>query len=415
MRRVLVIAFYFPPQGGAGVQRTLKFVKYLPEFGWQPIVLTVTGSDSTLRDESLAREVPSTVSVHRTPALLLPRLVPWRVRRWLTRWLLVVDEQVGWLPFAVARGKCLIQETGIAVIYTTSAPYTDHLIGLWLKRATGRPWVADLRDPWVDNPALAFASPFHRRWVERLERQTFLEADRVVVNTATALDFYRRKYPGLEGGRLLAIPNGYDPDDLADVAPAPLDRTRFQIVHVGSLYGQMRTARPFLQALRNLMEARTLPRQRVQVSFVGNVGHEVAALVQEYALDDVVRLIGYVPHRESIAYLLAADLLLLIPTSGPGSEVFIPAKAFEYLAVGRPILTLATPGAAADLIAEAHAGPVVDPNDVLAIAAHLAALYNRWQQGDLAGTTDPQVVARHDRRVLAGRLAAVLDEAGTRG
>lgn len=415
MRRVLVVAFYFPPQGGAGVQRTLKFVKYLPEFGWQPVVLTVTGSGSTLRDESLAREVPSTVSVHRTPALLLPRLMPWRVRRWLARWLLVVDEQVGWLPFAVARGKCLIQETGIAAIYTTSAPYTDHLIGLRLKRATGRPWVADLRDPWVDNPALAFASPFHRRWVERLEQQTFFEADRVVVNTATALDLYRRKYPEVGSNRLLAIPNGYDPDDFSDVAPTMLDRMRFQIVHVGSLYGQMRTARPFLQALHSLVEDGALPRERVQVSFVGNVGREVAALVQEYALDDVVHLIGYVTHRESIAYLLAADLLLLIPTSGPGSEVFVPAKAFEYLAVGRPILTLATPGATVDLMVEARAGPVVAPGDVPAIGAHLVALYTRWQQGDLAGTTDPQVVARHDRRALAGRLAAVLDEAGTRG
>jgi hypothetical protein len=181
VRRVLMVAYYFPPLGGAGVQRTLKFVKYLPEFDWQPVVLATKVSDARLRDPSLEKEIPATVSVCRTPALTLPARLPWRLRSFIARWLLLVDEQLGWLPFAVSQGQRMIEEHGVEAIYTTSAPYTSHLIGARLKQRTGLPWVADFRDPWVGNVSSTFPTGFHLELAKRFESQVLQGAERVIV------------------------------------------------------------------------------------------------------------------------------------------------------------------------------------------------------------------------------------------
>jgi glycosyltransferase involved in cell wall biosynthesis len=410
MRRVLVIAYYFPPFGGAGVQRTLKFVKYLPEFGWQPVVLTVKEQVAHLRDLSLEEDIPSSTPIHRTLAVLPPPWLPWRLRNFVSRWLLLVDEQLGWLPFAVTRGKQLVRQGGIQAIYTTSTPYTDHLIGYLLKQQTRLPWAADFRDPWVDNPVLAFASRVHRRLAGQLEQRVFHTADQIIVNTEPACELYRRKYSRLDSGRLITIPNGYDPADFVQgVALPPGDPTRFKVVHVGSLYGRRRTSRSFFQALQHMFDTGGLPRDRIEVLFVGNAGKETEELVKAYGMADIVNLIGYVPHRQSVLRLLGADLLLLIPTSGSGSEVFLPAKIFEYLAAGKPILAIASPGAAADLVREAQAGVVVDPEEVGEIAAQITVLYQQWERGELNITGNRGVVARYERYHLTGQLARVLD------
>ncbi|MBN1139905.1 MAG: glycosyltransferase [Anaerolineae bacterium] len=409
MHRVLIIAYHFPPAGGAGVQRTLKFVKYLPQFGWEPVVLTAKGKPPSLRDPSMESEIPSDVVIRRTPALTFPAWFPWRLRHFITRWLLVVDEQIGWLPFAISQGKQLISQLGIQAIYTTSAPFTDHLIGSYLKRYTGLSWIADFRDPWVDNVTLAFPTGCHRRLANRIESRIFGYADRIIANTLPAQKFYRCKYPFLDDSHLLSIPNGYDRADFEQAIPLPFDPQRFTIVHVGSLYGQTRTARPFLQAVQRLLEAGTLPRNRIRVLLVGNVGKETHELAATHRLNDVVQFDGYVPHHQSIASLLSANLLLLIPTSGPGSELFMPAKIFEYLAACRPVLALATPGAAADLIEEAQIGVVVAPGDVDKIAHYLVVLYQQWQRGELEITPNRKVIERYERRQLTGILASVLD------
>jgi glycosyltransferase involved in cell wall biosynthesis len=411
VRRVLMVAYYFPPLGGAGVQRTLKFVKYLPEFGWQPVVLTARERGKHPTDSSLEDEIPANVSVHRSSALLPPSWLPWRLRSFIARWLLVVDEQLGWLPFALRQGKRLIRQERIQAIYSTSAPYTDHLIGYLLKQHSGLPWIADFRDPWADNLALTFASRFHQRLVSDMERSIFHFADQIIVNTPSAWEFFCHKYPTVAHNRLVAITNGYDPVDFEQVSPEPpINPSQFRIVHVGSLYGQRRTARPFLKALRHVLDVGALSRKRIEVAFVGNAGREAKELTKILDLADVVCFVGYVPHEKSIASLLSASLLLLIPTSGPGSEIFLPAKIFEYLAARRPILALASRGAAADLVREAEAGVVVDPEVISAIADQIVMLYRKWQRRELEITPRQDVIARYDRRQLTGQLARILDE-----
>lgn len=414
MRNVLMVAYFFPPLGGAGVQRTLKFVKYLPEYGWQPSVLTARSAHTgRLVDADLQGEIPAGMAVHRTPALMLPPRLPWRLRRAITRWLLVVDEQLGWWPYAVHLGSEIIESEKIEALYTTSAPFTDHLVGYALKRRQpALPWVADFRDPWVDNFDLSFATSTHRSLASKLEQRVFFTADRVILNTPAAREFYRRKYPQLANDRLVAIENGYDPADFAGVMPHRLkDEPRFTIAHVGSIYGQKRTPRPFFEAVQQALAAGLVSRADLRILFVGAYGGKASReLNQSLGLADVVDLVGYVDHRQSIAYVLAADLLLLILGGGQGSELVAPAKLFEYLAAGKPILALAADGAAAGIVHEARAGVVVDPEDIPSIAQHIAVFYQRWRAGQPGSVPDPAVVARFDRRRLTARLAQTLEE-----
>jgi hypothetical protein len=178
MKNVLFIAYLFPPRGGGGVQRTVKFVKYLPQFGWQPSVLTAPVR-SGIQDLSLAAEVPPRTAVVRVRGLVLSHRIPWRLRRWMTRWVFTVDEQIGWLPFAIRRGSDLLRSGSWHTLYSTSGPYTDHLVALGLKRRTKLAWVADFRDPWLGNFATSFATPLHRRLCEHLERKIVTTAERV--------------------------------------------------------------------------------------------------------------------------------------------------------------------------------------------------------------------------------------------
>lgn len=404
-----MVAWYFPPWGGAGVQRTLKHVKYLPQFGWQPVVLTGPVPRAGLNDPTLLEELDQAPAVRRTSALLPPAALPWRVRHALTRWLLLSDEQAGWYPFALRAASDLIEHGSIDAVYTTSTPYTAHLIGLRLKQRFGLPWVADFRDPWADNVAILPPTDWHRQRIRRWEQQVISAADRVTVVSEPMAQAFQAAYPQVTPQRFLPLPNGFDPDDFAHTEPAGRQPGRMGIVYSGSFYGQ-RSSQPFLEALRTVLDRGDVPRSAVHVRLVGNVGQATVDQVKALALGDVVDVTGYVAHRQSVAYVLGADALLLMIAPGPGSAGVLTGKIFEYLAARRPILALTPPSAAADLILESRAGVVIDPDDGPGIERQLIEWYGQWQRGELACTSDEAVVERFDRRRLTGTLAEALRE-----
>jgi len=409
MHQVLFVAYFFPPAGGAGVQRSLKFVKYLPQNGWQPTVLTVSPQHHRITDPTLAAEIPPGVTVHRTPAWLLPKRLPFRLRHALTRWLLVVDEQIGWLPFAVRRARSLLQSQNFHAVYTTSAPYTDHLIGLRLKRATGLPWVADFRDPWVDNFSASFATPLHEMLARHLERQITTTADRVIVVSEPMRQALLQRY-SLPPEKVLVITNGFDPADFNGIQPAERPAQRWNIVYSGSFYGSKQTPRHFFEGIRAALDRKEIPDQSINIRLVGSFSPQLQKMAKDTGVADLLEITGYLPHRQSLSAVLAADVLLLVVGAATGSEAVFTGKIFEYLAARRPILALAPAGAAADLVREARAGLVVPPEDVDAIREQIVALYQQWQRGQATFAPDETVIARYDRRALTAQLAAVLDE-----
>jgi glycosyltransferase involved in cell wall biosynthesis len=407
---VLVIAYYFPPMGGAGVQRTLKFVKYLPDFGWQPYILTVRNSMG-LQDASLEAETPAGLPINRTPILRLPHRLPWRLRNFINRWFLIIDEQIGWLPFAASAGRKLIAAIDdIRVIYSSSPPYTTHLIARHLHQRTHLPWLADFRDPWMENPFLKFPTTFHRQVNQHLEQSVFNEADRVILNTEVSRQHNTTKYPSLPERKFITIPNGYDQADITNTSQIVQTSPIFTIAHLGSLYPKVRSSKYILAALHDAFQTGKLPPDKIRVRFIGNIDKETQGLVRQYKLNGNVELLGYLNHRQALSHLFSADLLLLLPYYDVGGELSIPAKTYEYLASKKPILCLADPGACAELIHKARAGTVVPPTDISKIVDQLFSLYQQWENGELKIDPDQELIASFERRKLTGRLANLLTE-----
>jgi glycosyltransferase involved in cell wall biosynthesis len=415
LRQVLIIAYFFPPMGGGGVQRTLKFIKYLPGCGWRPIVVTPRQTPTRLNDPDLAAEIPEQAEIVHTNDLGLPGWMPWRARSWISRWLLMVDEHVGWLFPAVRAGLQCIQADSVQAIYSTSAPYSDHLVGYRLKRKTRLPWIADFRDPWVGNFSTNFPTRLHQRLAEKLERDVLHTADRVLVVSEPMRQLMLSRYADIAPAKIIVLPNGYDPQDFLALKPewiqAAGEPGRFLIVYSGSFYGQRQTAEKFLQALAESLKSGQIARERLRVRFVGNSGQRTLEWIEAYGLKDICEATGYLPHRQSLAHLMAADMLLLIVGRGPGSEAVFTGKIFEYLASSKTILCLADTGAAANLVREAQAGVVVDPEDISAIAAQIQQLYRQWSDGILnKHKPKPEVIKSYDRGALTAQLATILDE-----
>ncbi len=402
-RRALVIAYYFPPLGGAGVQRTLKFVKYLPEFGWRATVVSTRSRLYRTHDADLRDEIPAGTRVVRPPALPAARWLVIALNKVGIKrpqpWIAWPDGGIGWTPMALAAAWREIRRQRPDVIYSSSSPYGGHLVALVLQRLTGIPWVADFRDEWAYNPHLLGQPRLLARLSRIAERAIARRAARIVV----AADYFRLAGDAADAPRA-TIPNGVDPADLpaADGSP-PADR--FRLSFVGTLYGPIDLA-PVMAALERLVADGAIDPARFELRIVGNV------MIAGLAAPDGIRMeqTGYVSHARAVAEMRDASALLLYV---PEESLAPSGKLFEYLAAERPVLCVTRPdNLAARLVEEWDAGVAAAPSDVPAVAGALHTLYARWDAGTLsppAGARE-RVLARYSRRELTRQLAGVLDD-----
>lgn len=443
-RSVLLVTAHFPPNRRAGTHRLLRFARNLDALGWRVSVLTIDPSyyrAGVPIDERLNAEIPSRVHVVRTrvplrrPHVAVPR--PARavsasaegdssprtegdlkrtLRRFWHRLTSTPDRELAWWFAAVPAAMRLVREGRVDVILSSAPPFTCHLIAAEIARRSHRPWVADFRDPWSRAPwALAGRS---KGWTglvhRRLERLTVERSSRVVLNTLRMQHDFEAHYPPETASRFLTIPNGFDRDEL-DRGVRPITRTApsdtLVLCHTGSLY-QARDPRPLLRALAKLLAAGDLPRGAFRLQLVGGSGGEFDAPgeVTRLGLDGVVEFIPPVSHGESLGYLRAADVLLVVQ---PDTRVQVPVKLYEYLWARKPILALASEGAVADLITEGGVGRVVAADDEDAIAAALRAFY----EGRATLVNDfvaaDSFLDDLEGRQLSRRLHRVLDELTT--
>lgn len=428
MKHVLVVAYQFPPVGGSGVQRTLKFVKYLPDNGWIPHVLTRDTGRMVQRDDTLMAEVPSGVAVLRTPAwdmtalpgklALAGKFIAWK--------LLVPDGEVLWMRGAVKKARKRLMAGGIDAVYTTSYPYSDHLIGLGLKREFPKvPWIADFRDEWTNNPYLLdHPHPAWRMLREKAMERTVLEqADTLVTNSPGMKANFLMSYPGLDlENRMHVIPNGYDPDDFAvsdsgstdsvgfgETSFAAIVNDRFTLTYTGALYGR-RKPDLFLEALGRLVSEGRVGKDAFRVRLMGSYKTDVIRnLAQRNGLSGTILLDGYQPHGECLRAMAASDALLLLEGGGPGAEAFFTGKVFEYIHTGRPILAVVPEnGAAAGVVRDTGTGIVCGCEDVRAIMDGFMQLHDAWKAHKPACDPKPEMIGAYDRRVLTATLAGLL-------
>jgi len=411
--------------------RVLKFVKYLPQFGWRPIVLTVRPEYYRLVDKSLLAEVPSVATVIPTRSLQskgksyqkvldtvhkAPRgarsILSAMYRRAFRHFLARQDEDFLWLPCAWGEANRILQEQRVDLIMTTSPPHCAQWLGLALRKRHRIPWVVDLRDGWTGNPLFHVQFP-PRRWIDRqVERAVMLNADRVIAATGPILDDLVRNHPHISG-KSLVLTNGFDPADFAGIPAKP--NNSFAIVYVGSLAGPRRPVEPLLRAVAHLMQQSPNLAQVLRLRFVGSFGPTEFQLVEEYQLTSVVTCTGWVEHRDAIQHMLSADVLLLISSNEEGGKDVLTGKLFEYIAAERPILTLAPPDAAVSrLVHQEGLGVVASPTDVHEIGAAIRNLYERFCSGTLHFNTDPGFKQKFSRVEQTRTLAHLLAEVASR-
>jgi glycosyltransferase involved in cell wall biosynthesis len=431
MKRLLVIAYAFPPCGGAGVQRTAKFVRYLPEFGWQPTVLTVDPSCYGVKDSSHADELPPEVEIIRTanfdPLVSFGKASnghsangdataqsshPSHIKRlardigkgaWMALYnnVLIPDQHVLWYPRAVRAGLDAHRRHTFDLIYATGEPYSAYIAASRIARRTGVPYVIDMRDPWTLSPYRNNLGSRARQFVEQWQEQQVLDQCGACVFANRSIYLYSEAYPHWKE-RFEYIPNGYDSADFEGVEPKQFEK--FTIVHTGTFLPGYRTADTFLRALREALNARPEIRQILQVLFVGKVGAE-RDLIRELSLNDIVIQTGYLPHRESIAYLKGAHLLLLVGGEHRWEET---GKIYEYFAVQKPILALVNPeGTAADLLRRYQSARIIDRSSINDAAKALAEIVDCNQS--IAAEPDPAWTSAFERRNLTAQLARVFE------
>ncbi|MCH7761824.1 glycosyltransferase family 4 protein [candidate division TA06 bacterium] len=425
MRKVLVIAYYFPPMGMGGVQRTLKFCKYLPTFGWKPIVLTIEETGYFAHDPSLLEEVKGKAKIYRTvdPLSHLARTPNHETRnsrfgrstsRLLSSWFLFPDSKIGWLPFAFLKGLKIIQKEGIDLLFASAPPYTALLTGWLLKRRTGLPLILDFRDPWTESFFLHPPTPFHRRLHEELERSVLQVADQIISVNDPLGELLDKKLTSKGKGKVTVIPHGYDSEDFKKIQhPASsIQHSAFSIVHVGTLNKWARPD-PLLQAVKGLLEEKKLKRSDLEVHFVGFASNRDLKISQEIGLEDIVKFTPYLPHTKSLRTLLDADLLWLTirGESDRGGQLRSTGKLYEYLGSRRPIIaSVPLKGAAAKTIRETGAGVVVDPDDIEGLKKFLYDYYLKKKNGDLR-ETPVEKVEIYERKKLTEKLSQVFEVA----
>lgn len=421
-RRVLAVAYYFPPMGLSGVQRPLKFVKYLPQFGWTPTVLTVEPGGYYAIDESLNQEVQQLgIRVVRTKAAgpgkvfarnEVVKLPSESRRKFLARisdTFFIPDNKIGWKKDAVAAALSLHRDQPFDLIFATAPPFTDFLIGKEIKEIIDKPLVFDYRDPWVDYPFKFYPTPMHRWYTQHLERGAVRASSHIITTNRRVKELLIHRYPFLTYRDIDIIPQGFDPEDMARAGAESMagnDRPRtpgvMRITYAG-VFWEDRVPDHFLLALRGLLDEFPDAGSSVEAWFVGNVREENVGLVERLGLQNVVNFFGYRPHNECVRLLLESDLLWMIV----GDDVGSPGKAYEYIGTGKPILGLVPDGFLRSTILEAG-GRVAPPGDVPSIKSALREFFLEFRNGTLRGPS-PEVIKKYDRRTLTGSLVKVFE------
>ncbi len=424
-KKVLIITYYWPTSGGSGVQRWLKFVKYLPQFGWQPFVFTPENPSFDTKDESLLKDVPPEAEVLHFPiwepyelfnklsgsksgninANSAPKADSLfkKISIWLRGNIFIPDPRVFWVRPSVNFLDDFLREQKIRTIITTGPPHSMHLIGLRLKkRNPSLKWIADFRDPWSEWGFLdtiqvgSWARSMHKR----LERKVLQTADRVT----TITPFYVRHFQRLGDRPVTLLTNGYDTEDFEGFTLQRPDK--FVVRHMGIVNEKCNPV-PSMEAVASLCKTNQEIREAIQIDFVGQVNETFKAYVQQHPmLKSITSFTAPVPHKEVIKLYEKSAVLLLVLTGYKDAEGYMPGKLFEYSATGLPIVGVGpTEGDAANFFKESKSGVMISSEDNDAIRQVLVSHFTDWKNKERSMSSPS---THYSRKAMTEKLTQLL-------
>ena len=431
MKKLLIITYYWPPSGGGGVQRWLKFVKYLREFGWEPVVYTPENPEMPSVDEALLKEVPDDLTVIKNkiwePYSFYKRftgrkkeekiqtafLTEKRHKRgvaeqfsvWIRGNLFIPDARKFWIKPSVKYLTAYLRENPVDIIVSTGPPHSTHLIGMKLKQKLNIPWLADFRDPWtnIDYYRDLKLGKHADRIHHQLEKKVLHQADAVtVVSPGMETDFktiHSRKYD--------VVPNGYDAADLERLPEIKPETDKFVLAHIGSL---TRTRNPenLWEALKQLVSEDKGFAETLSILNVGKTDVSVTESLKNNGLEKYLISKGYLSHEEVLKEQRKATLLLLLINNTPNAKLILTGKLFEYLAARRPIICIGPrDGDAAGVIRKTGAGKVYDFNEVEKLKVDLAEYYRLFKSEKLEKTSGN--IEQYERKNLTKKMSEILN------
>ena len=369
LKNILVISYYWPPSGGPGVQRVLKFSKYLKKLGWEPIVLTAKDGDFPVKDHSLNDDAKTT-QAYFVKSISLHKLYSWIVGkktsptyqlssssedsiivkfiRWIRNNLIVPDGRIGLYPNAVKKGSDIIKKNNIRVIFSSAPPYTVHLIARTLSKKHELPWVADFRDPWTDR---FYNYENKRLWLTKLI-DSYLE--RKVINDATALTTVSKTISEYYKKTFNVIHNGYDEEDFSLV-----NKTENNNVVI-SYIGTMTKSQNPLMFFESIYEL-NLKEKKYQIDLIGNIHPDIKYYIEAKKYDNFIKTKPYIPHKDAIKKMCESDFLLLVIPNTEKNKGIVTGKLFEYIRSMRKIIMIGPPKSdAAKIIAQTNSGRCFD-------------------------------------------------------
>lgn len=412
-----MIAYYFPPMGGSGVQRPLKFAKYLKELGWDPIVVAPEPGLYHTFDQSLLSELKeSEIRVERVKNRSVfksrkklkkpPANNRWiaSLLRWITTWFFLPDNKIGWIDEAVNKCEQIINKEAIQIVFSTAPPYSNLIAAKKIKDRTGIPVVMDLRDDWLESHLIRYPTKWHFKRMKDIEQKTLLEADHITVVNK----YYRKKIMNRLGENspgITTIPNGYDRKNFEKVIPGG-DPQSFSILYSGLFYGN-RKPDWFLKSVRMVMDRNQEFHDFIDLQFQGGLDHEHWKIINQLGLTAVVTDFGYVEHQDAVQNIVNADLLFLTLGERDHIEAVTPGKVFEYMGSLKPIIGYLPEGITRDLLNEYGAARCVGIRDTEKGAALLEDLFDLWKRDEMPAG-DPDFIQQFERFTTATVLSDIL-------
>lgn len=423
MKKVLIITYYWPPAGGPGVQRVLKFAKYLPEFGWQPVILTVENGEYPAIDESLLDEIPEGIKVYKTksfepfnlykglsgqkgnlPTHILSKSenesFVQKLSKWLRANVFIPDARVGWIPSIVKEGKKIIDIEKPDIIFSSSPPHSLQIGAMKLAKRSGLKWVADFRDPWRN----AFwqsdinRSNFSDEKDKRLEREVISNTNAATsVSKSIISDFSK-----LNSNRFFVLPNGYDENDFQNIEKK--QSNKFRINYTGTL-GKLQQIDNFLSAL-NSLEKDLLG--KIEINFYGSIHESIRQNIYEARLTKVIKINPGVSHKEAIKIMVNSEILLLVIPNINNNNGIVTGKLFEYLAANNYVLGIGPiDGDAANILIETNCGYIFDYKDDLQDIIRLRI--TSWQKNEKLNFSK-KAVNEYSRKKTTKKLSEIFAE-----